>query len=330
MKSLALGIRRQGSISMMERIQLTVVVPCLNEASCLEGLVARISTVIAQMSPSLDDQWQLLLVDDGSTDRTWQTIEVLCSQHRFLSGVRIGENVGQQAALLCGYHYAVGEWVLTLDADLQDPPETLLEMWAKRSGESQVMVGRRMDRSVDGPLKRITATGFYCVMQILGMPRGAMHAGEFRLISRQATDALIAAARPPLFHRLTILELGFPVVFVEYTRASRISGVTKFTFRRMLGLAWCAMWSSPRTRRRMTAAVLWFVCLLGGLAAINQTTFSGNSTMATFAIFVLMIFALAAYGLTSLVWLMERQEARAPFRVIARCGNQPLNTATNH
>jgi dolichol-phosphate mannosyltransferase len=281
--------------------------------------VATIAEVVSQVVPPVGDAWQLLLIDDGSTDGTWHTISELSTQHPFVSGVRLGMNAGQQAALLCGYQHALGDWMLTLDADLQDPPEVLLEMWKGRSDSAQILIGRRTDRSVDGPIKRLTASGFYALMQLLGMPRAAMHAGEFRLISRQVAQALISAARPPLFHRLTILELGFPVAFVEYTRGNHLAGATKFTFTRMLRLACQAIWSSPTTRRRMAVICLIGCGLMGGILTVNSMI-SWMPLSGMLPLLTIMNMVLAGYGISSLVWLLKRQDFAAPFQVIATCG----------
>ncbi len=247
--------------------KITFVIPCYNEAKCLVGMLRELRVHILNLQAQWEFDYEIILVDDGSTDATWKLIEHESLGQTKLKGIRLLNNAGQQAALLCGYSHSRGDWVLTLDADLQDPPEVLADMLRAVQSGAEIVIARRKSRNIDSPLKRLTAFGFYRLMQLLGVSSEAMQAGDFRLMSRSAVDTLVKTSRPPLFHRFKVFELELPTVSVEYERAPRLAGDTKYSYRKMLVLAVQAAWSTRQTRRRLrvfclAAQILIVSCVL--------------------------------------------------------------------
>jgi polyisoprenyl-phosphate glycosyltransferase len=309
--------RTATSLKTMSPTTLSVVIPCFNEAACIVGTLAELHSKLEMVQSVVPFQYEIILVDDGSTDETWQLIQRECASRACVKGIRLRGNAGQQAALLCGYSHALGDWVLTLDADLQDPPEVLTEMFQATLDSAQIIIGRRRSRNVDTWLKRLTAFGFYRSMRLLGINEETMQAGDFRLMSRMAVQDLVKTSHHPLFHRFKVFELGYPIVAVEYDRRARTAGETKYSYRKMIALSLQAAWSQPRTRRR-----------LGRLCLLGQTLFTmlfvilvslGWDSRIWIIMGSLQILSLALFLIPSVCFMWERLENAACFHVAERC-----------
>lgn len=216
---------------------LSVVVPMYDEADVLPMLVHRLRGVLDGL-PGLDGAYEVVAVDDGSRDAT----PVLLQRHRRdwpqLRVVRLRTNAGHQAAISAGLTAARGDWVVTLDADLQDPPEVLAEMLATAEAEGvDVVYGVRTDRRTDSLFKRQTARVFYATMRAAGardLPSGA---GDYRLMSRATVDAVNALPEAHRVLRLVVPSLGFPSATVGYRRDERAAGRSKYPVARMVRLS---------------------------------------------------------------------------------------------
>jgi dolichol-phosphate mannosyltransferase len=213
---------------------LSVVVPMFNEESVLPLFARRLRGVLDEHG----EPYEVVAVDDGSSDAT---PAVLAGQRRGwpqLRVVRLRRNSGHQAALTAGLFRARGDYVASIDADLQDPPETIVEMLRlARSEGLDIVYGVRSDRSSDSPFKRWTAGLYYRLVRRLvgnGIPA---QAGDFRLLSRATVEALreLPERRPVL--RLVVPWLGFPSGEVGYVREERAAGRTKYSLSRMARLA---------------------------------------------------------------------------------------------
>lgn len=220
---------------------ISFVVPCFNEAPVLQIFADRMSALCDEISKRFEARCEVLLIDDGSHDQTWHIIRSITIEDPRFIGHRLATNRGQQQAILEGYRIASGHAVITLDADLQDPPELSLDMLRAFERGSDLVIARRSTRHTDHWGKRLTAYGFYRMMAWLGLDRRAMNCGEFRLMSRRCMHALIEASGPVLFHRYTVTQLGFTPEFVDFGRPERAAGETKYSYRQMLLLAWSAV-----------------------------------------------------------------------------------------
>ncbi|MFC1420428.1 glycosyltransferase family 2 protein [Streptacidiphilus cavernicola] len=246
---------------------LSVVIPMFNEESALPALVARLRPVLDGIGAGYGGAgYEVVAVDDGSSDRTAALLEDFRIGWPELRVVRLRRNSGHQAALTAGLHRAVGDYVVSIDADLQDPPEKIPEMLElARSGDLDIVYGVRTDRSADTGFKRRTAGVYYWLMRRLVGDRMPSQAGDFRLLSRQAVDALKELPDQQQVYRLLVPWLGFPSGQVSYEREERVAGETKYPLSRMirLGVDSVTGFSAAPLRVATWLGVLsFFVCLL--------------------------------------------------------------------
>jgi dolichol-phosphate mannosyltransferase len=205
-----------------------------NEEAVLGLFAERVRPVLDGM----DVGYEVVVVDDGSTDSTAARLLGLRRSWPELRVVRLRRNSGHQAALTAGLNCARGQWVVSIDADLQDPPEKIPEMFAMATErELDVVYGVRADRGSDSPLKRYTAAAYYRLMRRLVGKEMPAHAGDFRLLSRAAVDALRSLPEQQPVYRLLVPWLGFPSGEVTYVRESRAAGSTKYPLGKMVRLA---------------------------------------------------------------------------------------------
>lgn len=213
---------------------LSVVVPMYDEAEVLPLFVERLRPVL----DGLDEPYEVVAVDDGSRDQTPVLLQRVHRQWPQLRVLRLRANAGHQAAISAGLTAARGDWVVTLDADLQDPPEVIAPMLqAARSQGADVVYGVRNDRRTDSAFKRRSAHAFYAVMRRAGATDAPDHAGDFRLMSRATVDAVNALPEAHRVLRLVVPSLGFPATTVSYARAARAAGDSKYPLSTMLRLS---------------------------------------------------------------------------------------------
>ncbi len=205
-----------------------------NEAEVLPLLVARLRPVL----DGLAAPYEVVAVDDGSTDTTAAQLIGLRRGWPDLRLVRLRRNSGHQAALTAGLHRAFGDYVVSLDADLQDPPEKIADM-LRLAQEQQldIVYGVRQDRSTDSAGKRHTADLYYWLMRRLSGVDARANAGDFRLLSRATVDALRQLPEHQPVYRLLVPWIGFPSGEIEYVRERRAAGKTKYPLRKMIALA---------------------------------------------------------------------------------------------
>ena len=214
---------------------LSIVVPCFNEDSCLEALHERLS---AAARASMGEDYEIVLVNDGSRDGSWATMRRLAAGDPRLVAVNLSRNHGHQLALTAGLDLCRGDVVLIIDADLQDPPELLPEMLAKmREEQADVVYGVRRSRAGETAFKRATAHGFYRLLARATDAEIPVDAGDFRLMSRRAVDALMAMPEQARFIRGMVAWIGFKQVPIAYNRDQRFAGETKYPLRKMIRFA---------------------------------------------------------------------------------------------
>lgn len=212
---------------------LSVVVPCYNEQEVFEELLNRVSAT----AESLGCPWELVLVDDGSKDRTWEMMVAAQRGNEHIKAVRLARNFGHQYALTCGLDQARGEVVVIMDADLQDPPELIPEMFDKWRQGYDVVYGKRSERKGETWLKRFLAYCFYRVLTGLTKTHIPSDTGDFRLIDRRALEALRSMREYQRFIRGMVSWVGYPQTPIYYERNERAAGVTKYPVRKSLLLA---------------------------------------------------------------------------------------------
>ncbi len=231
--------------------ELSVVVPCYNEEDCLDELHRRLSEVCA----ATVSRWEIVLVDDGSRDRTWPILERLGDEDPRVVAVKLSRNHGHQLALTAGLSVARGDRVLIIDADLQDPPEALGEMMRIMDDGADVVYGQREHREGESWFKLRTASTFYRLINALSDQPIPVDTGDFRLISRRALDVLQAMPERHRFIRGMVSWIGFRQEPYRYRRDPRFAGQTKYPLRKMVRLALDAI-TSFSTRPRRGAGLL--------------------------------------------------------------------------
>jgi dolichol-phosphate mannosyltransferase len=218
---------------------LSIVVPCFNEEGCLEALHQRLT---AAAHSAVGDDYEIVLVNDGSRDSSWDIMRGLAASDPRLVAVNLSRNHGHQLALTAGLDLCRGDIILIIDADLQDPPELLPEMLrAMRAEHADVVYGVRRSRSGETAFKRATAKGFYRLLSRATEVDIPIDAGDFRLMSRRALDALLAMPEQARFIRGMVAWLGFRQVPVLYDRQERFAGETKYPLKKMVRLAFDAL-----------------------------------------------------------------------------------------
>jgi dolichol-phosphate mannosyltransferase len=214
---------------------LSIVVPCYNEQECLAALYERLTKAA---EAAAGDNYEIVLVNDGSRDRTWAMMRELAAGDPHLVAVNLSRNHGHQLALTAGLDLCRGDLVLIIDADLQDPPELLSDMIEMmRREQADVVYGLRTARAGETRFKRATAAAFYRMLARATEVDIPIDAGDFRLISRRALDALLAMPEQARFIRGMVAWIGFKQVPFAYRRDERFAGITKYPLRKMIRFA---------------------------------------------------------------------------------------------
>jgi dolichol-phosphate mannosyltransferase len=241
---------------------LSIVIPCYNEEASLPYLIAEITCFI----DALPYFAEVILVDDGSIDRT---VEMLASWSASDSRIRIlslSRNFGHQIAATAGVDAATGDAVVLIDADLQDPPEVILEMVAQYRLGYDVVCGQRIHRAGENLFKRATAWLFYRIMQFLFLKSLPPDVGDFRLMSRRCVDSLRSMRELHRFLRGMVAWAGYRQICVKYERHARVAGSTKYPLRKMIALAWSAAISFSPLPLRLS----FFGAAAMGLVALEE------------------------------------------------------------
>ena len=225
---------------MKERDKLCIVVPCYNEEEVLPVTVSRLTEKIRSLIQRglVAPESRMLLVDDGSRDRTWELIRGYHEKEPLVEGLRLARNRGHQNALLAGLMEARDRYDLTIsmDADLQDDLDAIDAMVERYREGCDIVYGVRSSRETDTPFKRGTALAFYKLMNAMGAETVYNHA-DYRLMSRRALDGLSQFREVNLFLRGMVPMIGYRSGVVEYRRGERVAGESKYPLSKMLNFA---------------------------------------------------------------------------------------------
>ncbi|HEX3486851.1 MAG TPA: glycosyltransferase family 2 protein [Micropepsaceae bacterium] len=215
-------------------IGLSVVVPCYNEEKVLRELHRRLSAVCRS---TMGDDFEIVLVNDGSKDSTWALMQMMSSEDPHIVAVNLARNHGHQLALSAGLSVCRGQRILIVDADLQDPPELLPEMMALMDQGADIVYGQREKREGESWLKRTSASAFYRLLDRMVDVKIPLDTGDFRLISRRSLNILNGMPERHRFIRGMISWIGLKQVPLRYNRQPRFAGETKYPLRKMIALA---------------------------------------------------------------------------------------------
>jgi len=250
---------------------LYIVVPCYKEEAVLPETSKRLKVKLLTLidNGKIDASSKIMFVNDGSTDKTWDIIQSLHKRDEMFSGVNLSRNRGHQNALLAGLTTAVNyaDIIISMDADLQDDINAVDKMIAAYHNGFDVVYGVRSSRKNDTRFKRFTAEGFYKFMKILGVDIVFNHA-DYRLMSRRATDGLLQFSEVNLFLRGIVPQIGYPWTTVEYERAERFAGESKYPLKKMIAFAFDGITSFSVTPIRFIFKLGLFVFFASVVALI--------------------------------------------------------------
>lgn len=270
---------------------VSIVSPVYNEA---EGLAEFVRQVTAVMDGcALEDGWELILVNDGSRDASLQIASGLAAADGRVRVVSFSRNFGHEAASTAGLRYARGRAVVLIDSDLQDPPAVVAEMVARWREGYQIVYGVRSKRQEETALKKVTSWAFYRIMRKLAKIDLPKDTGDFRLMDRRAVDAFNALPERNRFVRGLVCWTGFRSTGVEFLRAPRFAGKTKYNYVKLLKLAIDSITS-------FTTAPLKIATWLGMLIALG-------------AMFWILV-VVAQFALSQLAWHVDALAAWRDYR----------------
>lgn len=286
---------------MSKKILLSIVVPVYSEEEVIPEFHARAKNVLSGLEPRYDHE--IIFVDDGSQDRSLDLLKQLSLTDQKVKVIRFSRNFGHQFAITAGMDHARGNAVITIDGDLQDPPEVIPEMVKKWDEGYQVVYGVREKRKGENPFKLLTARIFYRLIKILSDTDLPLDAGDFRLLDRKVVDALKSIREENRYIRGLVSWAGFSQYGLLYRRDFRYAGKTKFTFKKMLRFAVDGILSFSDKPLKISAFLGFLITFISFLIAlwimINKIRFP-QMVVSGWASLILMVLFMGGIQLLSL------------------------------
>ena len=257
----------------MEKL-LSLVVPAFNEEEAMEQSFERTCRAMS----SIGYPFEIIYIDDGSRDRTWEIISRLAREHEEVKALRFSRNFGHQLAVTAGMDEAKGDAVIIMDADLQDPPEVIADMVKAWEQGADIAYGKRMHRKGETAAKKFTAWCYYRLLNFMSAYPIPLDTGDFRLLDKAVADEFKVLREHNRFLRGMSAWLGYNAVPVEYIREERCAGKTKYTLKKMLRLAADGIFgfsSRPLTLIGWAGLAVLCIALLGLIATIACAAVTG-------------------------------------------------------
>ncbi len=280
--------------------RVTLVVPVLNEHDAIAPFLARVTEALRDPGPGID--WEILFVNDGSTDATEFAIRSAMLDSPRIRLINLSRNFGKEAALSAGLEHAAGDAVIPIDVDLQDPPELIPEMIALWRRGARVVNARRADRSEDGWLKRTTAAWFYRAFSAMADHPIARDVGDFRLFDRQVVDILRTLGERARFNKGLFGWVGFETAEVTYARPARATGRSAWSYWRLWNFALDGIFAASTSPLRIWTYVGAVMALLSFCysAFILLNTLLMGATTPGYASTVILILTFGGLNLIAL------------------------------
>lgn len=270
---------------------LSIIVPVKNEMEAIKPFVDRIAPILDTVAGTDERAWEIIFVDDGSTDATLAVITAHHHREPRISILSLSRNFGKEAALSAGIDYAQGKAVIPMDVDMQDPPEAIPHMVEKWMAGADVVNGIRKDRSTDSATKRVSADLYYRIHNWLSNDKIPEHVGDFRLLDRKVVDVIVKMPERNRFMKGLFAWSGFRQESVEYEREEREVGQTKFRYWKLWTLALDGITSSSTVPLRVWS-------YLGGAVALAAFAY------ALFIVVRTLLFGVTVPGYSSLMSVM--------------------------
>lgn len=303
--------------------RLSIVVPCFNEADCLGALHDRLSRVAREVA---GDDYELVLINDGSRDRSWSIMAALAAGDPHLVALDLSRNHGHQLALTAGLDLCRGQMIFIVDADLQDPPELLSGMIARLEEDgADVVYGVRTDRAGETVFKKATAAAFYRLLKRMTDVEIPLDSGDFRLMTRRALDVFLAMPEQARFVRGMVAWSGFRQLPYPYERAARFAGETKYPLAKMIGFALDALTGFSTAPLRLAShAGFWLAAGSAMLVVYIGISWLSGRTIAGWTSLMLVVVVLGAIQMFVLGMIGEYLG-----RLYTQAKNRPLYIVQN-
>ena len=247
---------------------LSVVLPSYNE----EASIPRAADTISALLTGADIPHEIIFVDDGSRDRTWDTIQTQTARHPRVRGVRFSRNFGKEAAIFAGLAQSRGDCTVVMDCDLQHPPEKVIEMYRLWQQGYQVVEGVKASRGKENPLHTFAARSFYSIIsRATGIDMS--RASDFKLLDRRAVDTLLAMREKNAFFRALSSWIGFKTTQVEFEVQPRLEGESKWSIRSLVRYALtniAAFSTAPLQLVTLLGVVVFCCSVVLGIWSLNQ------------------------------------------------------------
>ncbi|MBN2031170.1 glycosyltransferase family 2 protein [bacterium] len=218
----------------MKHCEISIVIPVLNEEETLRELYKRLISILEK---EMKISYEIIFIDDGGHDTSWNIIESLHTENSRVKGIQFSRRFGHQYALKAGLDYAKGKVLVSMDADLQHPPEVIHDLYKKWKEGYQIVQALRKDTKGESKLKKMTSTCFYHLLNFLSDIQIEPGSSDFRLLDRQVVDELKRLNERQLFYRGLIQWVGFKHYSLLYIADKRFSGSTKYSFSKMMSFA---------------------------------------------------------------------------------------------
>jgi len=266
---------------------LSVIIPCFNEEDNVKPLYNELLKYLQSL------HYEILFVDDGSTDQTLANITALADENNNVRYISFSRNFGHQNALKAGYDHARGDCILSMDADMQHPPSLIPEMIEKWQEGYEIVFTRRDDRKNTGFLKRLTSRGFYKLMNFLSDTRIESGSADFRLLDKKVVMEIRKLNEHDLFMRGLVSWLGFRKYCIEYSPNKRFAGHTKYSVRKMLSYAGTGITSFSTKPLKLSiffGFLFAIIAFIYGLYAIYEALFTHNTITGWTSVIVSVLF----------------------------------------
>jgi len=319
---------------MTSRTSVSFVIPCYNEATTLDMMMDRLMA-LARDRPHLD--FEFVFVNDGSRDATAEMLNEHAGRDERVKVLHLARNMGHQIAVSAGLDFVQGDVTCIIDADLQDPPELVDDMLAKIAEGYDIVHAQRKSREGEGAFKKYTAKAFYRILGYISSDEVAPECGDFRAVTRRVVQVVRRFREPHRYLRGLFFSLGFKQCLVQFDRGQRCAGETKYTLRKMIGLAGTAFLScssAPIAFMFMCAVFLWGTSLLYLAYALVQhargDTIQGWTSLVVLLTFFTGLIIFSLWIIALYVGKIYEQGRMRPLYWLAGARNLRLEDASAH
>jgi polyisoprenyl-phosphate glycosyltransferase len=268
---------------------ISVVSPVYSAEKIVDELVSRIALEVSKIS----ENYEIILVEDGSPDKSWERIEASCLKNKNVTGIKFSRNFGQHYAITAGLEKSKGDYVVVMDCDLQDPPEEIVNLFIKAREGFDIVLAKRIERK-DGFLKKFWGKAFYSVLGYLTSTKLDYTIGTFRILSRSVVNSFCSMKEYSRFFGGMIGWLGFKTAYVNVNHSPRAYGKTSYNTRKLLSLALNAIVSFSDKPLRLAIGLGLGLSLLSGLFILYKilgNIFGGTSAVGWTSLIATVLFS---------------------------------------